>query len=87
MELEKEDDLFDVVDEDEYAQIVQKRRLEAGELHSLPPSPGPFCLASIPRRASGDFVVDDDGQGIYDMGEDDDMFYGEVPICEPCSAP
>ena len=45
-ELEEEEDVFDIVDEDEYAQIVEK------------------------RRQGNDFVVDDNGIGYRDDGEE-----------------
>eukprot|EP01040_Poterioochromonas_malhamensis_P001065 gene1065-1130_t len=46
LELDDDDAVYDVVDEDKYAQIVEE------------------------RRKGGDFVVDDDGLGYYDDGEE-----------------
>lgn len=46
-EVKEEAAVYDVVDEQQYAEIVKK------------------------RRDAGDFVVDDDGAGYHDIGEDD----------------
>ncbi len=49
-EVKQEAAVYDVVDEQEYAKIVAKRRAEGGG-----------------------FVVDDDGMGYHDNGEDEDL--------------
>jgi DNA polymerase alpha subunit A len=46
--LKEEEAVYDVVEDNEYAKIVSKRRAEAG-----------------------DFIVDDNGAGYAEMGEDD----------------
>ncbi|KAL6757111.1 hypothetical protein V8C86DRAFT_3135851 [Haematococcus lacustris] len=48
-EVEKEEAVYDVVEEEEYARIVAKRKDEGG-----------------------DFIVDDDGEGYRELGEEDD---------------
>ncbi|KAG2444014.1 hypothetical protein HYH02_009213 [Chlamydomonas schloesseri] len=52
-EVKAEEAVYDVVDEQQYAEIVKK------------------------RRDAGDFVVDDDGAGYHDIGEDD--YFQERP--------
>ncbi|PNW83953.1 hypothetical protein CHLRE_04g214350v5 [Chlamydomonas reinhardtii] len=53
-EVKEEAAVYDVVDEQQYAEIVKK------------------------RRDAGDFVVDDDGAGYHDIGEDD--YFQERPV-------
>lgn len=91
-ETKEEEDVYDVVDDQEYAKLVQKRREEGGECQSAgPPPPPPHLLPAAPpgprRRLStappprplhaGGFVIDEDGLGYTDVGEEIDWGVAE----------
>lgn len=68
-EVKDESALYDVVSEQDYAQIAAKRRADGGNDSKVQ-----ICLLldkAISRSGAGDFIIDDDGQGYQDLGEDD----------------
>ena len=93
-ELKEEEAVYDVVDDAEYAKLVQKRREEGGawaedaggsdrramqvqlraqEAHQPARRSRPLTCCRLPPAAStGGFVIDEDGLGYADVGEEID---------------
>ena len=96
-ELKEEEAVYDVVDDAEYAKLVQKRREEGGawgrgigasdrrtmqvqrraqEARARPPaarrSGPPVAVCCVPDAPAGGFVIDEDGLGYADVGEEID---------------
>jgi hypothetical protein len=72
-EFKPEKPVYDVVDEESYVQLVAKRRDEGGGWLASKPAYAlcPAILCTIMLN-TGDFIVDDNGQGYADLGEEDD---------------
>ena len=82
-ELKEEEAVYDEVDEDEYARIVQKRREQGGKIDPLlnafysnlsasPSFPPPQLTLPYFNEYTGGFVVGEDALGYQDIGEEID---------------
>lgn len=80
-EFKEEESVYDEVDDDEYARIVQKRREEGGGLFAFTFASQNSCGLCTGLRnkimmesdpLAGGFVVGDDGLGYTDIGEEVD---------------
>ena len=72
-ELTEEDAVYDEVQEQDYAKLVQDRREQAGEAYGNHNR----CKKELhgmgkTQKLAGDFIVDDDGMGYADIGEEED---------------